>query len=891
MGEQEEILNDFLVECSEGLGQLDQEFVKLEKDPGNADLLRSAFRVIHTIKGTCGFLGLTKLENVAHAAENVLSRMREGKMPVTPGTITVLLEAVDAIKEILASIESTSKEPEKNYNAIRENLDALLSLASENQVLQIKSGQTPAADQPVAGQAASLTAPESKEPVEGRAEGDTAGAGVPSAETRGPGLSSENQVRLPAESSIRVDISLLDNLMNLVGELVLARNQLLQRVRQRDDAIDNATAQRMNLVTTELQDTVMKTRLQPIRNVWDKFPRVVRDLARTGNKEVELVMEGAETELDRTLLEAIKDPLTHIVRNAVDHGFEAPEARKAKGKPAKGVLFLKAFHEGGQINIEITDDGAGIDVEKVKRKAAEKGLLSADAVSRLSERDAIALVFLPGLSTAEKVTNVSGRGVGMDVVRTNIEKIGGTVEISSRVGQGTTLWIKIPLTLAIIPALMVKGGGELFAIPQASLLELVRVDEDSAGRIEMIHEAEFYRLRGTLLPLLRLKHVLRISGEKKSGGGENIVVLATGKQSFGLVVDEVIDSQEIVVKPLGRQLKWLSVFAGATILGDGKVALILDVTGIAKKGGLVQSGVEDRDLQGQEDLSESAEGERQSLLVFNVSGHNRFTIPLSLVARLEEFDPARIEKTVGGEVVQYREGLLPLISLAGLLGETPAPRTDGTVPVVVFSDDQKSVGLIVGQILDIVDERIKIHRAANGKAGVSGSVVIQGKTVDLLDIYQIIELAIPGWHKGHRGEKSLIRGGRILLVEDSGFFRSQLRPFLEMEGYEVIEAEDGEEALNYLGTQQVDLVLSDIEMPRMDGLELAKRMKSQSKYENLPIIALTSLASDSDRERGKNAGFTEYLIKFDRDTVLEAVKRCLAGGPVIAAQNKGGSNG
>ncbi|MBI3605008.1 MAG: chemotaxis protein CheW [Nitrospirae bacterium] len=885
MGEQEEILNEFLVECSEGLGKLDQEFVKLEKDPGNADLLRSAFRVIHTIKGTCGFLGLTKLENVAHAAENVLSRMREGKMPVTSDRITVLLEAVDAIKEILASIESTNKEPEKNYNAVRENLDALLGLESEPSI-----GESSPKNQETG------PAPESKEhvkePAEARTEGDTAGAGVPSAETRGSGpVASENQVRTAAESSIRVDISLLDNLMNLVGELVLARNQLLMRVRQRDDALDNATAQRMNLVTTELQDTVMKTRLQPIRNVWDKFPRVVRDLSKTGNKEVELVMEGAETELDRTLLEAIKDPLTHIVRNAVDHGFEAPEARKAKGKPAKGVLFLKAFHEGGQINIEITDDGAGIDVEKVKRKAAEKGLLSADAVSRLSEREALALVFLPGLSTAEKVTNVSGRGVGMDVVRTNIEKIGGTVEISSRVGQGTTLWIKIPLTLAIIPALMVKGGGELFAIPQASLLELVRVDEDSVGRIEMIHEAEFYRLRGTLLPLLRLKHVLRISGEKKSGGGENIVVLATGKQSFGLVVDEVIDSQEIVVKPLGRQLKWLSVFAGATILGDGKVALILDVTGIAKKGGLVQSGVEDRDLQGQEDLSESAEGERQSLLVFNVSGHNRFTIPLSLVARLEEFDPARIEKTVGGEVVQYREGLLPLISLAGLLGETPAPRTEGTVPVVVFSDDQKSVGLVVGQILDIVDERIKIHRAANRKAGVSGSVVIQGKTVDLLDIYQIIELAIPGWHKGNKGEKSLTGGGRILLVEDSGFFRSQLRPSLEMEGYEVIETEDGEEALSYLGTQQVDLVVSDIEMPRMDGLELAKRIRSQSKYESLPIIALTSLASDSDRARGKNAGFTEYLIKFDRDTVLEAVKRCLAGGPVISAQNKGGSNG
>lgn len=489
-----------------------------------------------------------------------------------------------------------------------------------------------------------------------------------------PGPALENQVRSGAESSIRVDVTLLDDLMNLVGELVLARNELLQSVCQRNDAMDNAMAQRMNLVTTELQAAVMKTRLQPIRNLWDKFPRLVRDLARRGGKEADLVMEGADTELDRTLLEAIKEPLTDIVRNAVEQGIEAPEVRKEKGKPAKGTLFLKAFHEGGEISIEIRDDGGGmVALEKVK--SAEDGM-----------------------------TNVSGCGAWMDVLRTNIEKIGGTVDISSRTGMGTTFRIKIPLTLAIIPALMVKTGGELFAIPQASILELVCLEEEAGARIEMIHDAEFFRLRGMLLPLLHLKQVFRLSGENGSHCGENVVVLGAGKESFGLLVDEVIDSEEIVVKSLGQPLKGLTVFAGATILGDGKVALILDVAGIAREEGLFRAGREERVLPAQEELPGLADGKRQSLLLVNVSGHNRFAIPLSRVDRLEEFEASRIEQIIGGEVVQYCGGLLPLIGLDGILGEATPPKRDGTVPVVVFSDDPKSAGLVVEEILDIVEE-------------------------------------------------------------------------------------------------------------------------------------------------------------------------------------------
>jgi two-component system chemotaxis sensor kinase CheA len=874
MGEQEEILKEFLVECSEGLARLDQEFVTLEKEPTNMKLVGSIFRTIHTIKGTCGFMGLPKLENVAHGSENILSMMRDGKLSVTPKGITTLLEAVDAIKEILAHIESNGKEPKKNYTAVREKLDAILAGQAASQAkaapvkaepVKIELGPAPTPFE---------TSPEVKEAAEFRPEGDPGSGTAPSAETRAPSA---------AESSIRVDVGLLDKLMNLVSELVLARNQLLQHVKDFDDSADTGTVQRMNLITTDLQDTVMKTRMQPIRNVWDKFPRVVRDLALSNGKEVELLMEGAETDLDKTLLEAIKDPLTHIVRNAVDHGIETPEARKKAGKHAKGTLYLKAFHEGGQINIEITDDGLGIDLEKVKRKAVEKGLISAEAVLRLSDREAIDLVFLPGLSTAEKVTNVSGRGVGMDVVKTNIEKIGGTMELTSNLGKGTNLRIKIPLTLAIIPALMATVDGELFAIPRASLLELVHVDQDSVDKTEAIHGSEFYRLRGELLPLISLKKILRLEKQvlddktpsKGKSQGSNIIVLKTLGRSFGLIVDGVNDSEEIVVKPLGRQLKGLSVFAGATIMGDGRVALILDVSGLAKEGGLFHAAPDEQEMKNQEEIEEMSAGESQTFLIFSISGHDRFAVPLALVTRLEQFSPDQIEQTAEGEVIQYRESLLQLIRLDKTLGIAGQVKNQESLPVIVFSEGTRSIGMVVGHILDIIEQRVEIHHSISDKLGVSGSVVVQGRTTDILDIYQAIEKGMPGWLKG-RGLQRSSEKQRILVVDDSAFFRAMIKPYLEMEGYKVLEASDGEEALKMLSKNQVDLVLSDIEMPNMDGIELAKQMISLPQYADLPMIALTSLDSEGNRLQGEQAGFKEYLIKFDRGALLSAIRRILS---------------
>jgi two-component system chemotaxis sensor kinase CheA len=779
MDEQESILREFLVECAEGINRLDQEFVALEKEPTNGALLASIFRTIHTIKGTCGFLGLPKLESVAHGAENILVRMRDKKMTVTPEGITLLLEAVDAIKEILAHIESTLREPDQSYEAIRQKLDAFLTGNAGAPVAPPpetpprgkgngkgkgkSAGPIPApAPSPSAPAAASAPAAPSAPATPST---DPPSAAPPDAATPSKSLSA-------TDSTIRVDVGLLDKLMNLVSELVLVRNQLLQRVRERDNAADAGVAQRMNLITTQLQESVTRTRMQPIRNVWNQFPRVVRDLAHAHGKEVELVMEGAETELDKTLLEAIKDPLTHIVRNAIDHGIETPEIRKARGKDPKGTLFLKAYHEGGQINIEMRDDGGGIDVEKVKRKAIEKGLVTPESLASLSESEALNLIFLPGLSTADKVTNVSGRGVGMDVVRTNIEKISGTIEVESRLGQGIRLKLKIPLTLAIIPALMVRSGRELFAIPQANLVELVRVDVEAGERIEVIHGAEFYRLRGELLPLVRLSRILGLghgaaihglgngaaihrmtdasaptpTQEKSDAEETNIVVLGSGGQSFGLVVDAVSDREEIVVKPLNRHVKGLNVFAGATILGNGTVALILDVSGIAEKGGIHQTAA-GAELKSEEKLETREHGAQETLLLFTLSGRDRYAIPLSLVARLEEFRAGKVERAAGREVVQYREDLLPLIRLDRVIGSGSA--ADGeTLPAILFAKNGKNIGLIVGQILDTVQEEMLLHPAPAGKIGVKGSLVIQGLTTDLLDIEQIIESVEPGWMEG-----------------------------------------------------------------------------------------------------------------------------------------------
>ena len=535
--------------------------------------------------------------------------------------------------------------------------------------------------------------------------------------------------------------------MNLVGELVLARNQVLQYSANESSSVLNATSQRLNLITSELQEGVMKTRMQPIGNVWSKFPRVVRDLAVACGKKVRIEMEGKDTELDKTLIEAIKDPLTHIVRNSIDHGLESPEERQRVGKDDTGLLILRAYHEGGQVNIEINDDGRGIDPSKVLEKALKRGLLSGEQASRMSDREIINLIFMPGFSTAEKVTNISGRGVGMDVVRSNIEQIGGTVDISSSVGAGTLLRIKIPLTLAIIPALIVRAGQDRYALPQVSLLELVRLEGETArSGIEEVHGVPVYRLRGNLLPLVYLDRELQ-QPEQMSESGEdgdepvlNIVVLQADDQSFGLVVDEITDTEEIVVKPLSKQLKGLKTYAGATIMGDGSVALILDVTGLATRSGVI--GEARARLSAAADMNQSEGSSRnQTMLLFMVGDNRRIAIPLSMVARLEEFNRDVVETSGQMDVVQYRGRILPLVNLHRVLGVAPSTQEpSGPIQVIVYSKDGSTVGLVVDQIVDIVEDTVRVQRRES-QDGILGSAVIQERVTDLLDVGAALDAA------------------------------------------------------------------------------------------------------------------------------------------------------
>jgi two-component system chemotaxis sensor kinase CheA len=763
MDEMDEVVAEFLIESHENLDRLDRDLVDLEQNP-SADKLAGIFRTIHTIKGTSGFLGYAKLESITHVGENLLSRLRDGELALDAEITSGLLAMLDGVRQILASIEADGTEGPGDWTWVVDRLAGLNRRGEPKPFGQmaIEAGKT----SPQAVERA-VVAQQQGDP---RHIGEIlveAGELAPADVVDTLAAQAEHRPSM-ADNNIRVDVGQLDKLMNLVGELVLARNQILQFTTNQSgggfvDAGLVQTSQRLNLITTELQAGVMKTRMQPIGNVWSKFPRVVRDLAVTCGKQVRIEMDGRETELDKTIIEAIKDPLTHLVRNAVDHGIETPEARRAAGKPAEGRLLLRAFHESGQVNIEISDDGAGLDVERIKRKAVERGLVSLEHAERMSDREATQLIFVAGFSTATQVTNVSGRGVGMDVVKTHIEKIGGSVDLQSRLGHGTTLRIKIPLTLAIIPALVVTSGGDRYAIPQVNLLELVRLDSEQArSGIETIQSARVYRLRGNLLPIVYLHEELGVDIEPNDDDAINIVVLQADDRQFGLVVEGVSDTEEIVVKPLGHQLKGLNAFAGATIMGDGRVALILDVLGIAQQARVVDE-VRDRALVDTLDDAEESMANRQELLLAEIGDGDRLAIPLRAVDRLEEFRTTLIERAGGTPAVQYRDRILPLVSIAGQLGFAGAISIDGSerltpplsgghpptpgdddrlLQVVVYSDGDRSIGLVVERILDIVEEVVRIQRPSP-KAGLVGSAVVQSRVTEVLDVDSFVRLAEP----------------------------------------------------------------------------------------------------------------------------------------------------
>ena len=614
----------------------------------------------------------------------------------------------------------------------------------------------------------------------------------------------------------------------------------------------------------------MKTRMQPIGNAWAKLPRLVRDLSLELGKKIELKMLGAETELDRQVLEMIKDPLTHMVRNSADHGIELPKDRLMASKAETGTVTLNAYHEGGHIVIEISDDGRGLALDKIKKKAVASGLATEAELAALTDQQIQQFIFKAGFSTAAQVTSVSGRGVGMDVVRTNIEKIGGTIEMKSAVGRGSSFIIKIPLTLAIVSALIVECAGERFAIPQISVVELVRAAENSENRIERLHDTPVLRLRNRLLPLVSLRELLKL-GKAEQAGDTFIVVTQVGTYSFGIIVDRVFDTEEIVVKPVAPILRDITMFSGNTILGDGSVIMILDPNGIAAASG--EMAIEETHAREQTVARAGKDAERTSLLLFRAGGDGPKAVPLALVARLEEIELEKVEESNGKPVVQYRGKLMPLVTI----DQSYEMKSEGRQPVLVFADGEHTMGLVVDEILDIVEDHLKVELASERK-GYLGSAVIAGRATDVIDAGYYVTLAFEDWF-GVRGESEFGKDDnakRILVVDDSPFFRNLLAPLLVVAGYDVTTVESADRALGLCEAgESFDLIVSDIEMPGMNGFEFAETVRTSTRWRNTPLVALSSHSTAKDLDRGRDVGFNDYVAKFDRDALLHALSETL----------------
>ena len=873
--EDKEMIREFLIESDENLSRLDQDLVALEKCPLDVDLLGSIFRTIHTIKGACGFLAFSTLEGITHQAESLLSQLRDGKRDLTPELISLILETVDATRKVLASIEVSGTEGSLQFEDLITKLRIEAEATYEVETRLVLD--PPAAD--VVNHSAAEAQPDTN-PALFRQDEEVEEERRVAERRTGDRRDEETTPHSAAvDSNIRVGVGLLDKLMDLVGELVLTRNQILQFNTEREDPALNATSQRLNLITTELQEGVMKTRMQPIGVVWNKLPRVVRDISVGLGKQIQLHMDGAETELDRTIIEAIKDPLMHLVRNCCDHGIESPAARMRAGKPPQGVLTLRAYHEGGQVNIEVGDDGAGIDVARVKQKAIEKGLLRPEQAEKLGDREALSLIFEPGFSTAQTVTNISGRGVGMDVVKSHIEKIGGVVDLYSRLGEGATVKIRIPLTLAIIPGLVIISGGERFVIPQVSLLELIRVEGDSGGKhIEYVHGTPVYRRRGSLLPITYLNQVL---GLKSADGAEalNMVVLQAEDRQFGLVVDGIYDTQEIVVKPLGKQLKGLTLYAGATIMGDGRVALILDVLGIGQRSGVFGELREAARVVDKQKTQSTME--QQRLLLFRSGSFDRLAVPLSLVARLEEFPQSAIEHAGGGQVVQYRDRILPLVSLQEVLEPgAPVQRLPADpVQVVVFNDGDISVGMVVDQILDVAEEAVTV-RQKSGRRGLLGSAVVGNRVTDFLDLHLVLRESKETWSSG---ADEHTRGKTVLVADASAFSRGMIRGGLDMAGYSVLEAANLDEVIRKLEHHSVDVVVTALELPPDGSAALVAAIRSRPELATIPILALVESFDPNQATVAQTAGFQDCQAKFDGLLLLESVARLISPQTAVEA--------
>ena len=877
----ESALGEFFSECEEILQRVTSVLTRLESHELSSDAIDSLYRDVHTLKGTSQLFGFQRIGLIAHAIEASLEPVRQNKVKLDRQFVDLIFKSLDLIDKILKNPKLDLENDPFLQNELMHILPKMIEASNKRfgGEFQLDHSLIPS-EQIGADTLGSISQQDLSETIQRSGgisvealQSDRPHASITKLKTEKNNQGEEQQLE---SSTIRIQVSLLDKLMNLVGEMVLARNQVLQFARTSDNNDFLNLTQRLDLVTTELQDNVMKTRMQPIGSVFTKFQRVVRDLGKELGKTIELVIEGSETELDKSLLEAIKDPLTHIVRNSCDHGIETAEERKKIGKHPTGIILLKAFHEGGHVIIEVRDNGRGVDPKRILAKALEKRVISSDKANELSEAEIQQLIFAPGFSTVEHVSSVSGRGVGMDVVKTNVERVGGLIDLSSQPGLGTKIKLIIPLTLAIVPAMVIRNKQDFFAIPQVKLQELIRIDlDENAKSIEKLQGQFVFRLRGDLLPLVDLHDLLSSDSKKFKRNIFNIVILKTESHSYGLVVDEICDTADIVVKPLPQFLKKNEILSGATIMGDGSVALILDTQGVAQKSGAHHIG-SSKDLRSMIDVKKkNILMDKSEYLYFSLKRSGIFALPLVLVHRLEEFTASDIEVSGSEMMVKYRGTLLPLINLERYLGGSTdiQANQDSKISVIVVSKHNRYFGLVVRDILDILSSDEEIKPLLKETKGVLGNLINSDKKViTILDAFGIIDdiLGIP---KMTPSLKKLSHT-KILFAEDTIFFARMVKKVLEDAGAEVDHFENGQLALDRLKKSEshtYSLILSDIEMPILNGYDFAKQVRGDAKFKNLPLIALTTRFNQLDQKKGMESGFNKYLEKLKSDELLQAV--------------------
>ena len=860
-----ESINDFISECEEIFERLTISLTRIEQEVvSDNSVVDSIYRDIHTIKGASQLFGYSQMGQIAHNMESCLEPVREGFLKLNRLQIDAIFECIDAISSILKFVQSTHKEG-NHAGLLNEVIPQLMQAFLVEKTGTAKRNHTNNMDEVGSNELAEIS----------------------------PEL----------VNTIRVHVPLLESLISQVSELVLIRNQVLQYSNFSDDNSFLQLAQRLNQVTSKLQNDVMKTRMQSVSAVTSKLHRVVRDLSRELNRKVVLKTEGDDTELDKNLIEAVKDPLNHIIRNAMDHGIETAADRIKAGKLGTGTIFIRSYQEGGHVIIAISDDGRGMDVEKIASKALEKNLIHSEKLSRLSEKEILGLIFLPGFSTADKITRISGRGVGMDVVKTNIEKIGGVVELSSEKDKGSTVLLKIPLTLAIVPALLVNANNERFAIPQVKLVELVQLGRESQSKIvlEFLEGNPFFRLRGKLLPLISLPNLMSHVRQndvdlQKNLESKNIIsiaVLNSDGRQFGLIVDEILDSAVIVVKPLAQFLKNSGFFAGATIMGDGTVALILDITKIITATHIAQSN--EAETKGHLKSTEYAEENTNTIeyLLVEIAGRTNFALPVWIIRRLEEFSAQKISLSGKQKLIKYRDALLPIISLSDNLNLKPKEfkldrpdsenRNSGlNIKTIVVERKNLLYALEVDSIIDIIEANSDMDDSTVVRSGIMGTIIVNGKVVSVIDANAIIDnfSSLQCGSLVHDNRSHARKNFHILVADDSAFYRKQINRALSDAGYKTTIVEDGRRALQILEgalSKTFSLVLSDIEMPYLNGFDLARSIRNLQNKEikNIPIMALSTKASENDIRKGASVGFNDYVEKFNPEILVSRIDKLL----------------